>query len=311
VTSQPSGSIALQARRLGFRLRARGEWALRDCSFTLPTGRITALVGPNGAGKSTLFRLATDLLRPDEGEIRVFGSDPGTPEARRRVAFLSQDKPLYPRYTVADMLRLGRELNSRWDQALAERVVRAGDIRLDARTGSLSGGQATRVALALALGKRPDLLLLDEPLADLDPVVREEIMATLLVEVAESELSVVLSSHTLPDIEHTCDYLLLLRDGGVRLCGDADEVRKSHVLLTGHAPGDSCAAVPVGLENVTVVQARTTGRQYTTLARLNGPPPEGNWVSEQPSLEEVVLGYLRAPAGDSRQDSQQAREVAA
>lgn len=295
-TPQPAHPTALHATGLGFRFRPRGEWALRDCSFDVPEGRITALVGSNGAGKSTLFHLATDLLRPTEGRMTVFGSAPGSPGARSRTAFLAQDKPLYPDFSVADTLHVGRALNDSWDQPAAERVVRAGDIALDTRVGRLSGGQRSRVALALALGKRPDLLLLDEPLADLDPLVREEIMGTLMAEVAEREITVVLSSHVLPDIEHSCDHVLLLGDGRVRLAGEADELRTSHSLITGRTDGPPHGPPPE-LAGHGVVHSRTTGRQFTALVRTDGhgrAPADPDWVTEAPGLEDIVLGHLRA-----------------
>ncbi|WUV35026.1 ABC transporter ATP-binding protein [Streptomyces sp. NBC_01483] len=295
----PDVPAALRATGVGFRYRARGGWALRDCEFTVPGGRITALVGRNGAGKSTLLHLAGGLLRPRTGEIRVLDTAPGTSEARARVALLTQDKPLYPRFTVADTLRMGQKLNPSWDQAAAERTVREGDIALAARVGELSPGQRTRVALALALGKRPELLLLDEPMADLDPVARGEIMAALMTEAAECGTSIVLSSHVLPELEQTCDWVLLLRDGRVELSEDAEELRENHAVLTGHA--DQADALAAGH---TVVHRRSGGRQMTALVRQRGPL-RGDWHVERPSLEDILVGYLHAgdtvrPAGAER-----------
>ncbi|MEU2869197.1 ABC transporter ATP-binding protein [Streptomyces olivoreticuli] len=275
---------------------------MRDCDFDLPAGRITALVGPNGAGKSTLFHLATGLLRPTTGEISVFGADPVTAEARDRTAFLAQDKPLYPRFTVEETLRFGRELNRDWDQATAERIVRAGDISPGARVGTLSPGQRTRVALALAFGKRPGLLLLDEPLADLDPLVRIEAMGLVMAEVAERGITVVLSSHVLSELENVCDHVLLLKHGGVRLQGDAQQLCDDHLLLTGRADGSREDGLPPALGGATVVESSVTGRQVTALLRTDGHPvgasADDRWVTEIPSLEDLLLAYLRsAPAG--------------
>ncbi|MFF4473473.1 ATP-binding cassette domain-containing protein [Streptomyces sp. NPDC001599] len=281
----PDEPAALHATELGFRYRARGDRALRDCGFMVPRGRITALVGRNGAGKSTLLHLAGGLLHPTRGRIRVLGTAPDSAGARTRVALLTQDKPLYPRFTVADTLRMGGKLNSSWDRQVAERVVREGDIALSAKVGELSPGRRTRVALALALGKRPDLLLLDEPLADLDPVVRTEIMATLMAEAAERELSIVLSSHVLPDLEQTCDWVLL-RAGRVELSEDADALREGHALLTGHVDEEPT------LREHTVVHRRTHGRQLTALVRPRGPVG-GSWHVERPGLEEILLGHLQ------------------
>ncbi|MFC7882846.1 ATP-binding cassette domain-containing protein [Streptomyces sp. NPDC057376] len=290
----PDEPAALHATDLGFRYRARGDWALRDCGFTVPRGRITALVGRNGAGKSTLLHLAGGLLRPTHGEIRALGAAPDSAPARTRVALLTQDKPLYPRFTVADTLRMGGKLNAVWDRTVAERVVGEGGIPLTARVGELSPGRRTRVALALALGKRPELLLLDEPLADLDPVVREEIMAILMAEAAEREVSIVLSSHVLPDLEQTCDRVLLLRAGRVALDEDTDALREGHALVTGHAD-----EAP-GLRRHEVVRQRTHGRQLTALIRPRGPLG-GDWHVERPGLEEILLGHLRSGAESSEE----------
>ncbi|WP_425246110.1 ABC transporter ATP-binding protein [Streptomyces sp. NEAU-NA10] len=299
----PDAPAALRATGLGFRHRARGGWALRDCGFTVPSGRVTALVGRNGAGKSTLLHLAGGLLRADAGELRVLDAVPGTPEARARVALLTQDKPLYPRFTVADTLRMGEKLNSTWDRAAAERTVREGGIPLTARVGELSPGLRTRVALALALGKRPELLLLDEPMADLDPVARGEIMAALMTEAAERGTSIVLSSHVLPELEQTCDWVLVLREGRVELSEDADAVRESHAVLTGHADRADTLAEPH-----TVVQRRTSGRQLTALIRRRGPL-RGDWHVQQPRLEDILIGYLRA--GDTVRPADAERTEAA
>lgn len=218
----------------------------------------------------------------------MLGTAPGTSEARARVALLTQDKPLYPRFTVADTLLMGEKLNSSWDRTAAERIVHEGGIPLHARVGDLSPGRRTRVALALALGKRPELLLLDEPLADLDPVARGEIMAELMAEAAERGTSIVLSSHVLPELEETCDWVLVLRDGRAELSEDAETLRESHALLTG--PADRADAL-VGQH--TVVQRRTAGRQLTALIRQGGPL-RGDWHVARPRLEDILIGYLQA-----------------
>jgi ABC-2 type transport system ATP-binding protein len=283
----PDASVALCARGLGFHYRRRGGRALQDCEFTVPGGRITALVGRNGAGKSTLLHLAGGLLRPGSGQLRVLGAVPGTSEARARVALLTQDKPLYPRFTVADTLLMGEKLNSSWDRTSAERIVREGDIPFHARIGELSPGRRTRVALALALGKRPELLLLDEPLADLDPVARGEIMAGLMAEAAERGINIVLSSHVLPELEEICDWVLVLQDGRIKLSEDVGALRQSHAVLIGAADQAGTLA-----GQHTVVQSRTSGRQLTALIRQHGPL-RGDWHVERPRLEDVLIGYLQ------------------
>ncbi|MBT2387460.1 ABC transporter ATP-binding protein [Streptomyces sp. ISL-11] len=289
LTFQP-GRTAVEAVGLGARYRRR--WALRDCSFRLPAGRVCALVGPNGAGKSTLLSLAAGLRRPTEGSLTVFGARPGDPAVRPRVAFLSQDKPLYPRFTIADTLRMGRELNpGSWDQAAAERLVSGGGLSSHARVGDLSGGQRSRVALALAIGKRPVLLLLDEPMADLDPLVRHEMTAALMAQAAEHATTVVLASHVLADLDGVCDYLLLIADGRVRLAGEVEDLLAAHTLLVGRHEADG---PPREFAAHTVVESRVTGRQLTALVRTEGPVG-GQWRASEPSLEELLLAHLRAP----------------
>lgn len=275
---------AIAAAALGKRFGRRGGWALRECTFRLPMGRVCAVVGPNGAGKSTLLAHAAALLAPTEGSLTVLGTHPAA--ARERIAYVAQNKPLYPQLSVADTLILGRELNpARWDASVAERIVAAGDLDPKARVRSLSGGQRTRVALALALGKRPELLLLDEPMADLDPLARHELMGLLMAEAAQYGTTVVMSSHVVAELEGSCDYLLLIGGGRVRLAGDLDDVLAAHTLTTG----------PVrDLDPHTVVEARTTGRQLTALIRPQGPLP-GDGRATAPSLEELLLAHLRNP----------------
>ncbi|WP_392896723.1 ABC transporter ATP-binding protein [Streptomyces sp. LN699] len=281
---------ALVARGLGKKYR-RG-WALRDCSFRIPAGRVCALVGPNGAGKSTLLNLATRLIEPTAGELRVFGAPAGDPAVMRRWAYLGQDKPLFRQFSVADTLRMGQELNPDWDQAVAERIVRAGNVPVGACVGDLSGGQRTRVAFALAFGKRPELLLLDEPMADLDPVARDELSSLLMSEAATHGTTVLMSSHMLGELENMCDYLLVLADGQVRMAGEADELLPMHTLVTGLVAEGG--ALPAALDDHTVVEVRTSGRQFTALLLRQGPLSP-DWQQSHPGMEEVLLAYLRSP----------------
>ncbi|MFB7368481.1 ABC transporter ATP-binding protein [Streptomyces sp. NPDC056222] len=270
-----TGGTALSTEGLGKRYDKRGRgWALRDCSFSLPAGRICAVVGPNGAGKSTLLALTAGLLRPTEGSVRA--------PAREQLAYVAQDKPLYPQLTIDETLRMGRELNpDRWDRAVAERVTAGLDPA--ARVRSLSGGQRTRVALALALGKRPELLLLDEPMADLDPLSRHELMGVLMADAADRGTTVVMSSHILGELEGACDHLLLVDGGRIRLDGAIDDLLAAHALLRG----------PIAdLAPHRVIESRTTGRQLTALIRREGPV-EGPWEAMAPSLEDLLLAHLR------------------
>ncbi|KMS69261.1 ABC transporter ATP-binding protein [Streptomyces viridochromogenes] len=276
---------AIEAAALTRRFGRRRTAALDGCAFRLPAGSVCAVVGPNGAGKSTLLSLAAGLLRPTEGAITVLGQAPAA--VRERLAYVAQNKPLHPQLTVADTLRFGRELNPRrWDDRVAARIVAEGDLAPDARIRTLSGGQRTRVALALALGKRPELLLLDEPMADLDPLARHQLMAALMADAAEHGTTVVMSSHVVAELEGACDHLLLLGAGRVRLAGSLDDVLAAHRLVTGRADAS--------LDPHTVVESRTTGRQVTALVRPEGALGDG-WQSTAPTLEELVLAHLRTP----------------
>ncbi|MFD3618451.1 ABC transporter ATP-binding protein [Streptomyces sp. NPDC058676] len=276
----------MAAAALGKRFGRRGGWALQSCTFRLPAGRVCAVVGPNGAGKSTLLALAAGLLAPSEGTVTVLGTTPG--EARARVGFVGQDKPLYPQLSVAETLRMGADLNpGRWDAAGAERIVADGELNPKSRIRSLSGGQRTRVALALALAKRPELLLLDEPMADLDPLARHELMGVLMARAAEHGTTIVMSSHVVAELEDSCDHLLLIGGGRVRLSGEIDELLAAHARVSAPAETD--------LAPHTVVESRTTGRQLTALIRPAGPLPDDWRTGGRLSLEELVLAHLRNP----------------
>ena len=281
----------LEAHGLGHRYGRR--WALRDCTLAVPGGRVVGLVGPNGAGKSTLLHMMVGLLAPTVGEIRVLGGPTPRerPEQLRRIGFVAQDKPLYRRFRVDDMLGFAASLNPGWDQEWAARRVGELGIPLEQRVGDLSGGQHAQVALALALGKRPELLVLDEPVANLDPLARREFLQVLMAEVADSAVSVVLSSHVIADLERVCDHVVLLSDGRVRLAGDTEELLASHRMFVGareHA--ESLAHVH------SVVSASYTDRQATLLVRLGGRSfQDSAWKVRPVTLEELVLGYMAHP----------------
>src|SRR5262245_50620581 len=271
-----NATAALQTDRLGKRYGRL--WALRDCTLGMPQGRIIALVGPNGAGKTTLLQLAAGLLAPTEGSIRVLGeaARANTPAALARVGFVAQDHPLYKGFTVADLLTMGRHLNltGAWDQALAERRLGALGIPLRRRAGKLSSGQQAQVALAMALAKRPRLLLLDEPVSSLDPLARREFMQTLMGAVVEDGLTVVLSSHVVAELERVCDHLVVLAAGRIQLAGDIDELLASHRLLTGpRADAKVLRQVPG------VLRTSHGDRQTSLLVRSSPdrPPVHPNW----------------------------------
>jgi ABC-2 type transport system ATP-binding protein len=258
----------------------QGRWALRHCTVTLPTGSVTALVGLNGAGKTTLLRLLAGLSRPTEGALDTAG----------QVAFVGQDKPLYRGFTVADTLRLGASLNAGWDQARAERRLQSAGVPLGKRVGRLSGGQRTQVAVALALGKRAPVLLLDEPMADLDPVARDELMRELLGECAEEGTTLVLSSHVVAELADTCDHLVLLNDGRLQLAGEIATLLDGHRLLVG--PADASPA-DQKLGPHAVVRSSTVGRQANVLVRTSGPVHDPRWQVHEVGLAELVVAYLR------------------
>ncbi|WP_035794747.1 ABC transporter ATP-binding protein [Kitasatospora mediocidica] len=272
----------------GLGKRYRRGWALRNCSFRLPAGRICALVGPNGAGKSTLLSVLAGLLVPTEGSVELLGMPLGDRESVGRVAFVAQDKPLYTGFTVAELLRLGEELNPRWDRDKAELVVAGGGFPRSARIGSLSGGQRTRVSLALALGKRPDLLILDEPMSDLDPLARHQLMGLLMAEAAERGTTVLMSSHVVSELQEVCDYLVLVADGAVRMAGDVEEILGAHRLLVGDQRDEP------HLAGHQLVESRLAGRTLSALVRPLGPL-RGDWQSSTPTLEELLLAHLRSP----------------
>jgi ABC-2 type transport system ATP-binding protein len=281
-------SIALSATDLGKRFPA--VWALRDCTVALPAGRMVALVGPTGAGKSTLMMLAAGVLHPTLGELRVLGDTPGAPATRTRVAYLADERPLYRGCTVAEILRRGRRLNRTWDDRYAERLIRDADIPTGATIRSLPAGQQRIVALTLVLARRPQLVLLDEPLSDLDPVARRQVAHVLTTEVAGTGLTVVLSSEVGADLDTVCDHVVLLDAGQVRLAGDADDLLASHRLITGPSLAAAGELAPH-----TVVEHRGTGGRSTLLVRTNGAFEHPGWAVDTPTLGELVLGYLRTP----------------
>jgi ABC-2 type transport system ATP-binding protein len=282
-----SAQAPLQASGLGKRYGS--AWALRDCSLEIPAGSVTALVGPNGAGKSTLLHLAVGLTRPSSGEVLVLGRSPRREAAAvlPAVGFVGQDHPLYDRLTVSETLRLGRTLNPTWDADTAQGRVESLGLPLGKKVGKLSGGQRVQVALTLALAKRPELLLLDEPVAPLDPLARREFLCAVMEAVAEGGLTVVLSSHIVADLERVCDHLVILAEGRTQLAGPIEEVLASHRLLTGPR-GDAGSIARVH----EVIQESQSERQTTLLVRASGHTYDARWQLHELGLEEIVLAYL-------------------
>jgi ABC-2 type transport system ATP-binding protein len=286
-------STALATRALGKRYGRR--WALSGCTFEVPAGRVAGIVGHNGAGKTTLLHLAVGLIEPSEGSITVLGEHvAGTPAQLARVGFVAQDTPVYRSLSVADHLRLGAELNPGWDAELAH--ARIAQIGLDRaqRAGSLSGGQRAQLALTLAIAKRPELLVLDEPVAGLDPLARREFLQALMEFAAEHAVSVVLSSHLIAELERVCDYVVLVAEGSVQLSGDVDQLLDTHRRLSG--PRRDSARLPASHE---VIEETHTDRQSTLVVRTEELIIDPTWTVEAVSLEDIVLAYMRRPAVDA------------
>jgi ABC-2 type transport system ATP-binding protein len=279
-------TAVLEARNLGKKYGRRA--ALADCTLAIPAGHVVGLVGPNGAGKSTLLNLAVGLLRPTSGSIDVLGGRPATgPAQLAKVGYVAQDTPTYGGLSVADHLRLGARLNPAWDDGLARARIERLGLDPAQRAGKLSGGQRAQLALTLGIAKRPELLLLDEPVASLDPLARREFLQDLMEVVTEHGLSVVLSSHLVSDVERSCDYLIVLVDSRVQLAGDMDELLATHHRLTG--PRRDPGTLPADQH---VISASHTDRQTTLLVRTASPIHDPAWSVSALGLEDIVLAYM-------------------
>ncbi|GAA4241523.1 ABC transporter ATP-binding protein [Actinomadura meridiana] len=281
-------TAALEAKGLGKKYGKR--WALSQCTLDIPAGRVVGLVGPNGAGKTTLLNLAVGQLSPDAGSIRVLGGRPADgPAQLARVGFVAQDTPTYSGLSVAEHLRLGERLNPKWDDALAHgRITRLG-LDPKRKAGKLSGGQRAQLALTLGLAKRPEVLILDEPVAALDPLARREFLQNLLEAAVDQSLSVVLSSHLVSDLERTCDYLVVLVESRVQVAGDVDELLATHHRLTG--PRRDPGTLPA---DQYVVSESHTERQSTLIVRTTSPIHDPGWSVGHVGLEDLVLAYMSA-----------------
>jgi ABC-2 type transport system ATP-binding protein len=287
------GVPALRADRLGKRYGR--VWGLRDCTFSVPAGSVVALVGPNGAGKTTLLSLTVGLLAPAEGSIAVFGeiSRAHTAGTLGRVSYLAQDRPLYRGFTVADMFHLGRSMNPRWDQPLAQARMDALGIPLQRKVKTLSGGQQAQVSLTMALAKRAPLLVLDEPVASLDPIARLEFMRDVMAAVAGTGLSVIMASHVISELERLCDWLLVLTGGRLQLAGPVDGLLAAHQVLTVPRP------TPDTELPGTVVSRVDSDRHSTALVTADlgqlAQAQRPGWHTELASFEQLVLAYLQRP----------------
>lgn len=279
-------TAVLEAEGLGKRYGRR--WALSECTLSIPSGHVVGLVGPNGAGKSTLLNLAVGLLAPTQGSLLVAGNAPAKDvDQLARVGFVAQDTPTYAGLSVSDHLKLGSRTNPRWDNALAEGRIKQLGLDPRQKAGKLSGGQRAQLALTLAIAKRPEILILDEPVASLDPLARREFLQILMETVAEHDVSVVLSSHLVADIERVCDYLVVLVSSRVQLTGELEDLLATHHRLLGPRIDPQ-----VVIENQHVIEASHTERQSTLLVRSDGPVLDPAWTIEPVNLEDLVLAYM-------------------
>jgi ABC-2 type transport system ATP-binding protein len=279
-------TAAVEARGLGKQYGRR--WALTDCTLTIPAGHVVGLVGPNGAGKTTLLNLATGMLEPTTGTVEVLGGRPaGSPQQLARVGYVAQDTPTYSGLSVADHLRFGAHMNPGWDAALAQGRIEKLGLDPKQKAGKLSGGQRAQLALTLAIAKRPELLILDEPIASLDPLARREFLQILMESTADQELSVIMSSHLVADLERVTDYLIVLVGSRVQVAGETEDLLASHRLLTG--PRSDASALPADAQ---VITESHTGRQSTFLVRSAAPITDPAWVVDSVDLEDLVLAYM-------------------
>jgi ABC-2 type transport system ATP-binding protein len=293
----------IEANGLGKRFGRR--WAVSDCTLTIPKGHVVGLVGPNGAGKTTLLQLAAGLLAPTAGTIKVLGARPAAdPVQLGRVGFVAQETPTYARLSVADHLRLGAKTNPGWDNDLAHKRIAQLDLDPSQRAGSLSGGQRAQLALTVAIAKRPDLLLLDEPVSNLDPLARRDFLRGLMEVVAEQGVSVVLSSHLVADLQRVCDYLIVLAASRVKVSGEVEELLATHHRLIG--PRRDPGSLP---GNQQVIEASHTDRASTLVIRSADPVLDPAWTVEKITLDDLVLAYMGQAAAATRRRRRRA-EVA-
>ncbi len=283
-------SAVLEAQALGKRYGQRQ--ALAECTLTIPSGHVVGLVGPNGAGKTTLMKIACGMLAPTSGHIEVLGDQPAAgPEQLARVGYVAQDTPTYANLSISDHLKLGAKLNPRWDANLAEARIDQLGLDPSQKAGKLSGGQRAQLALTIAVAKRPQLLLLDEPVASLDPLARRDFLRYLMESVVENDTSVILSSHLVSDLERVCDYVVVLVSSRVRIGGETDDLLGQHYRIV-CSPRKGIDLPP----ELQVIWAEQTDRQSTFIVRCQTRMPAGDWSAEPLGLEDLVLTYMEQSA---------------
>jgi ABC-2 type transport system ATP-binding protein len=275
-------------KAVGLTKRYGRHLALSGCTLDIPSGRVVGLVGPNGAGKTTLLQLAAGMLTPTAGSIEVLGGRPATGAAQMaKVGFVAQDTPTYASLSVAEHLRFGASANPWWDQPAAEERIAQFGLDPRQKAGRLSGGQRAQLALTLAIAKQPQLLVLDEPVASLDPMARREFLKGLMSFTAERTASVILSSHLVSDLERVCDYLIVLVASQIRIAGDVDDLLAGHFRLTGLRR--DLADLPDGVE---IIEESHVERQSTLIVRADVPLHGTSFIVEQLTLEDLVLAYM-------------------
>ena len=281
------GEAAIQTKELGKRYGS--FWALENCNISVPEGSVSALVGPNGAGKSTLLKILVGLSKASTGESTVLEKAPVQHEDfLADVGYLAQEIPLYKNLNAADHIKMGKHLNKRFDEVFIRTRLSELGIPLGRAVSKLSGGQRAQVALALALAKKPKLLLLDEPVAALDPLARHDFLSSLAQAVAEGGLTVVMSSHLLADLERVSDHVIVLAAGKTQLCDDIETVLQNHLLLVGPRTDHTKTG-----EGYTVIHETHTAKQSTLLARIDDKKKiPAHWQKHEPNIEEVILAYM-------------------
>ena len=296
-------TAALETNGLGKQYGRR--WALQDCTLSIPSGKVVGLVGPNGAGKTTLLHLAVGLITPTSGTINVLGGRPGVePSTLSKVGFVAQDTPTYSGLSIANHVRMGAWLNPTWDDGLAKRRIEQLELDPRQKAGSLSGGQRAQVALTLAIAKRPELLLLDEPVAALDPLARREFLQSLMEFVAEQNVTIVLSSHLVADLERVCDFLIVLVTSHVQLAGEIETLLASHHRLSG--PRRDPRGLPASQH---VIEESHTDKQSTFLVRSDEPIFDPAWTVKPVTLDDLVLAYMGQARDTERVPRQELRVI--
>jgi ABC-2 type transport system ATP-binding protein len=236
---------------------------LNDVSLDVPRGSVFGLVGENGAGKTTLIKHILGLLRAEAGAVRVFGLNPVSDPVAvlGRIGYLSEQPDLPGWMRVDEFMRYTQAFYPKWDAAYAEQLREQFGLNPAARIKTLSKGQRAKAGLLAAQAHRPDLLLLDEPSSGLDPIVRSDILAAVIRTVADEGRTVFFSSHLLEEIERVSDYIAMLHQGKLVLCGPLDEIKSRHRRITvrfeAHQPKP-----PVVPGALTV---RGTGREWTVI----------------------------------------------